>query len=250
MPEYLATINEPLSLIATGSAWQFTVGVRALGLWMLILGFCGIAAIRSAGCRFCTGTGSGVIASVRFSLQSWKAILISALLSWILLGLLCVVFRTLFWTGARTHIGITAVASLMYIAGCMVLGISWLLSLAAIAIDRCDGAEALSRGICYVLSRWLRVVAYAIVFCLLMTICDLAVSWFTDNAHLLASATREKPGHFIPDEFRTALWKSLHLFSEMIRLSVFLCAIAIGYVLLRHVEDGVSLREIDGGRKT
>ena len=250
LPEYLDAINESLSLIATGSAWQFTVGVRMLGLWMLMLGFCGVSAFRSAGCRFCTGTGSGVTASFRLSLQSWKAILISALLSWILMALLCVAFRTLCWTGARTHTGITVVASLMYIVGCVVLGISWLFSLAAIAIDRCDGAEALSRGICYVLSQWLRVVVYAMVFCLVTAICNLAVFWLADQSHALASFMYWNPDPLIREEFRITAWTTLDQFCEMVRLSIFLCEIAIAYVLLRNVEDGVSLREIDGGRKT
>ena len=250
LPEYLDAINESLSLIATGSAWQLTVGIRMLGLWMLMLGFCGVSVLRSAGCRFCTGTGSGVTASVRFSLQSWKAILISAFLSWILLGLLCVAFRTLCWTGARTHSGITAAASLMYIVGCAVLGISWLFSLAAVAIDRCDGAEALSRGICYVLSRWLRVVVYTMVFCLVMVVCNQAVSWLADQSHALASSMYTNPDPLIRDEFRSAARTTLDQFAEMVRLSLFLCEVAVAYVLLRNVEDGVSLREIDGGRSS
>ncbi len=32
------------------------------------------------------------------------------------------------------------------------------------------------------------------------------------------------------------------------RISLLLCEIAIAYVLMRNVEDGVSLREMDGGK--
>lgn len=248
LPESLDMINASLSFVATGNALQSGSGAAALGIWMLILGVCGAAAIRSAGCRFCTGTGCGITASLRFSLESWKAILISVLLSWILLGLLCVAFWILRWVGTKTHISITAAALLMYIVGCLVLGCGWLLSIAAIAIDRCDGAEALSRGISYVLSRWLRVVVYAIVVCLTMFVCDLAVRWLAEQAQALASSWYRNSDPLIQDEFHRADWSILDKFGELIRLSIFICEIAIAYVLLRNVEDGVSLREIDGGR--
>ena len=189
-------------------------------------------------------------ASLRLALQSWKSILISTLLSGILLGLLCVAFWILRWAGTKTHISITAAALLMYIVGCLVLGIGWLLSIAAIAIDRCDGAEALSRGINYVLSRWLRVVIYATVCCLMMASFSLVVEWLSDQAHALSSSVYRNPDPVLRGEFLISLWSTHGSFGELIRLSIFYCEIAIAYVLLRNAEDGVSLREIDGGIRT
>ena len=209
---------------------------------MLAIGFCGVAAVRSAGCRFCTGTGSGLIASLRYSLQNWQAILVSALLSGILLGLLGVAFRVFCWVGAMIHPSMTAVTSLLCVLGCVVLGMGWLLSLAAIAIDRCDGAEALSRGICYVLSRWQRILIYAAGCCMILWMSDLVVSVVIANANGLISAMLGKA-----DSVRART--SLHLFREAILVSIFFCETAIAYVLLRNVEDGVSLREIDGGQQ-
>ena len=188
-----------------------------------------------------------MISSVRFSLQSWKAILISALLSWVLLGLLCAAFWILYQVGTTTHEGISGMASLMYVVGCVVLGIAWLLSLAAISIDRCDGAEALSRGISYVLSRWLRVFVYVTLYCLIMVIFNLVAQLLAEQAHALASFTYRNPDPMTRDAFRISVWSTLDRFVELLRLSILLCEIAIAYVLLRHVEDGVSLREIDGG---
>ena len=248
LPEYLDMIDESLTRVAQGSPSQSALGVVTLGWWMLMLGFCGVAAIRSAGCRFCTGTRCGVTASVRLALQSWKSILISTLLSGMLLGLLCVAFWILRWAGTKTHVSITAAALLMYIIGCLVLGFGWLLSIAAIAIDRCDGPEALSRGINYVLSRWVRVVVYVTVCCLMMAICNRAVLWLSDQAHALASSKYGNPDPVLRGEFGISLGSTLGSFGELLRLSIFLCEIAIAYVLLRNVEDGVSLREIDGGR--
>jgi len=94
----------------------------------------------------------------------------------------------------------------------------------------------------------MRLMVYTMVYCLLMTICDLAVSWLISNTHGLASATHMVSERFMP--VGTSSFGSLELFRELIRLSVFLCEIAIVYVLLRNVEDGVSLREIDGGRRS
>lgn len=235
-------IPESPALILRGSFSEFCVNMITLEVWMLVIGFCSVAAVRSAGCRFCTGTGSGLIASMWYSLQNWQAILVSALLSGILLGLLGVAFRIFCWAGATIHLSITAVTSLLCVLGCVVLGMGWLLSLAAIAIDRCDGAEALSRGICYVLSRWQRILVYAAGCCMILWMSDLVMSAVIVNANGLTSAILGKA-----DSVRAR--PSLHFLREAILVSIFFCEIAIVYVLLRNVEDGVSLREIDGGQQ-
>ena len=247
LPDCLNMICDFLTRVATGSTPL--TAAAALGFWMLLLGFCGVAAIRSAGCRFCTGSRIGLTAALQLSLHSWKAIFVSASLTWILLGLLCVAFRIGSRIGIWTHISMNAMAALLYLVGCIVLGIGWLLSLAAIAIDLCDGAEALSRGISYVLSQWLRVVLYATALCLTMMVCDLAIHRLTDQACVLATSWHGNPDPLMREEFRTAVGRTLDKFAEMICLSICLCEIAIVYVLLRNVEDGVSLREIDGGIK-
>ena len=142
--------------------------------------------------------------------------------------------------------GITAAASMLYFVVCLVLGIGWLLSLAAIAIDRCDGAEALSRGICYVLSRWQRVLVYAAVCCLMLLLSNLVMSWLAGNAQALASSVRD-PDPCYGESLRICC-QVTGILSGLFRLSLFFCEIAIVYVLLRNVEDGVSMQEINGGR--
>ncbi|MCA9008106.1 MAG: hypothetical protein KDB01_00095 [Planctomycetaceae bacterium] len=235
-------IPESPALILTGSFSEFCFSMIALEVWMLVIGFCGVVAVRSAGCRFCTGTGLGLIASTRYTLQHWLAILVSAVLSGILLSLLGVAFRILCLAGALIHPGITAFISLLCVLGCAVLGMGWLLSLAAIAIDRCDGAEALSRGICYVLSRWQRILVYAAGCCLILWLSDLVISAVFTNAHGLTSAMLGKADS-------AQVGTSLKFFRDAIHLSIFFCGIAIAYVLLRNIEDGVSLREMDGGKQ-
>ncbi len=247
LPKTFNTINQSLTALAAGNTSQSFSGILLLAWWMLLVGYFGVAAMRSAGCVFCTGAGSGIVASAKHAVRMWKAILLSTLLSWILLAMPCLAFRFLNWVGARTHDGITAFGAMLYVLCCVVLGIGWLLSLAAIAVDRCDGAEALSRGICYVLSRWLRVFVYALILSVILIACDLAVSWLTDSAHSLASSAADSQEE--EKAFRATVWSTLTFFSEIIRLSVFLSGIVVAYVLLRNIEDGVNLREIDGGAK-
>ena len=246
-PDFFATINQSLTALAAGSWSQSLSGFVVLAWWMLLLGCFGVAAMRSAGCNFCSGSGSGIVASTRHAARMSKSILLSTLLSWILLAIPCSAFRFLCWTGAMSHAGIIAFGAMLYLLCCVVLGLGWLLSLAAIAVDGCAGAEALSRGICYVLSRWLRIVVYALILSVILIACDLAVSWFSDTASALASRATGSQG----DEhaFRESVWGTLRFFSEIIRLSVCWSGIVVAYVLLRNVEDGVSLREIDGGAK-
>jgi hypothetical protein len=242
------TIRNSLVVPFARHASMDVVKMVRSAVWILFLGFCGVAAIRAAGCRFSTGTGPGIFASGRHSLKSWKSIFISTLLCGILLALFWVMFRVLCWTGDRTHIGITAATSMLYLIVCLVLGFGWLLSLAAIAIDRCDGAEALSRGICYVLSRWQRLVVYATVCWLMLMLSDFVLSTLTANAYSLALGKQTSLDSVMTDASHISLLKSLEFFTELYHLSLFFCEIVIVYVLLRNVEDGVSLQEIDGGR--
>jgi len=237
MPHFLGSCSAKVRVFANGAMLESFESVISLAAIMLVFGFCAIPAMRLVGCRICSASGCGLRAGAKLSLQSWKAILTSSLLSLILLSLLCVTFRTSRWFGSMTFDSITSLAALLYIVGCLVLGSGWLLSLAAIAIDRCDGAEALSRGISYVLSRWQRVVIYAIAGFVLIGICNGVFWWLADSALSLTTVAAVDP--------KAGLFKQ---FADVLRLSLLLCEIAIAYVLLRNVEDGVSLREIDGGK--
>ena len=214
----------------------------SLAATMLVFSFCAIPVMRFVGCRICSSS-SGLLAGAKLSVQSWKAILTSALLSLILLTILCVTFRASSWIGSVTFHSIDSLAALLYVIGCFVLSGGWFLSLAAIAIDRCDGADALSRGISYMLSRWQRVIVYTVVGFLLLEITTAVFWWLAYAASPLiiqTPLTNASPTAQPTETFRQ--------FAHVLRLSVFLCEIAIAYLLLRNVEDGVSLREMDGGK--
>ena len=237
MSSLIQTMILNLQLIAIGDSLQALNPLISLATWMLMFGFCAIPVMRFAGTRFCSGTGEGLLRGITVSFHRWKAILISSILCWILLGLLCLAFRASRWIGDEISAGLTALTALIYIVGVFALAIGWVLSLAAIAIDRCDGSEALSRGISYVLSRWQRVVIYAVAVYALITLCQSLFWWLVKTTMLLFPLMSESVNA-----------NTFSVVDEVFRLSLLLCTAAIAYVLLRHVEDGVSLREIDGGK--
>ena len=64
----------------------------------------------------------------------------------------------------------------------------------------------------------------------------------------IASAPQQNSDPLVADVSQTLVRDSLNFFRELFRLNLVFCEIAIVYVLLRNVEDGVSTQEIDGGR--
>lgn len=215
----------------------------SLAATMLAFSFCAIPVMRFVGCRICSSSSSGLLSGAKLSVESWKAILTSALLSLILLTILCVTFRASSWIGSVTFESIESLAALLYVIGCFVLSGGWFLSLAAIAIDRCDGADALSRGISYILSRWQRLIVYTLAGFVLLEITNTVFWWLAHAASPLiiqTPLTHASPTAQPPETFQQ--------FAHVLRISLLLCEIAIAYVLLRNIEDGVSLREMDGGK--
>jgi hypothetical protein len=242
-PRLLRSLGSNMQLFGRGPMPKLIESYISLGAMMLVFGFSAIPVMRSVGCRICLSSSSGLLSGVKLSVQSWKEILLSTLLSLILLAVFIVTFRTSRWIGSVTFESIESLAALFFVIACFVLSGGWFLSLAAIAIDRCDGAEALSRGISYMLSRWQRVIVYTVAGLVLIEITNIVFWWLASAASpliILAPVTNASPSASPTDTF--------HHYAHVLRLSVFLCEIAIAYVLLRNVEDGVSLREIDGGK--
>ncbi len=236
-PHVLGALLANVSSFGSGTIQKSFDNFFLLAAIMLVFGFCAIPVMRFVGCQICSASGDGLVAGATLSLRSWKAILTSSILALILLTLLCLAFRMSRWIDDTSLNCITSLTALLYIVGCLVLASGWLLSLAAIAIDRCDGAEALSRGISYILSRWQRVLIYTMSGFVLIEICNRSFWWLA----AVASPLTTTPGA----NSEIGLFNQ---FAEVLRLSVLLSEIAIAYVLLRNVEDGVSLREIDGGK--
>lgn len=237
MPRLLSLSSESMRVFGNGPMPKLFESYISLAAMMLVFGFCAIPVMRYVGCRICSSSSSGLLSGAKLSLQSWKAILTSSLLALILLTMVCVTFRTSRWIGSVTFESIESLAALFYVIACFVLSGGWFLSLAAIAIDRCDGAEALSRGISYMLSRWQRVIVYTLVGFVLLEITNTVFWWLAHAASPFTNASTT-----------TQPTETFHQFAYVLRLSLLLCEIAVAYVLLRNIEDGVSLREMDGGK--
>ena len=263
-PELLSSLGATLRRV---SARGLEVGGGAfvrLGLIASILAILGVTVARAAGLRFCSDRRVGLIRSVRFAFRSWKSVctglaLISVICGIVILGFQLLVMVTVVapqpedselmrilpgWLGA-----------VFLIVALQVCLVGWLLSLAAIGVDSCDGPESLSRGICFVLSRFRMTVLHVVIVMMLCAVTSFVVSLTSLPASELVRGARSGP--FKTDRDYTTQYQylqehpfsTLHdLLSETISLSLFFSGITVCYVLLRQAEDGVSLTEIDSGK--
>ena len=195
---------------------------------------------------------SGVLRTAIFCFSCWKPILVSTSLASVigLMGLL--VFRaagkvTVWFSGASGAASIPNIAfwlsSLMLWIVLFVLLAGWLLGLSAMAIDRVDGAEALSRGISYVLSRFRRTVSFAIIIGVIAKLVGLA-TWMcvTTTGKMALRSINENPKS--PPELSAGFESFRMWVVEAVQFSTVCCGLAIAYLILRQVIDNVDFREI------
>ena len=239
---------------------EFAAGVSALPRLLslsAVLAFVAVSVARAAGLRFCNNRRSGAIHSFRHAKRSWLAITTGLSLAFAICGFPVVVFRasllvTEVAPDMMTSGWLTAlpgwVGAVLMIVVLTVCGIGWLLSLAAIGVDSCDGPESLSRGICYVLSRFRMTVLQLAVVMMLTYLGGNVVSVIGFRA---AAVVEESIG---VDTESNVLRRNdpfgvlTGLATEAVCLSLFFSGVTVCYVLLRQAEDGVSLTEIDGGK--
>ncbi len=246
---------------------EFAAGVSALPRLLLlsvVLAFVAVSVARTAGLRFCSNRRSGAIHSFRHARRSWVAITTGLTLAFAICGFPIVVFRasllvTEVAPDMMTSGWLTAlpgwVGAVLMIVVLTVCGIGWLLSLAAIGLDSCDGPESLSRGICYVLSRFRMTVLQLLLVMMLTYLSAEAVSVICSRAAGLVEAGigLKEAGiglKYDSNAFRRndPFWVLTGVAADTFGLSVFFSGITVCYVLVRQAEDGVSLTEIDGGK--
>lgn len=221
-------------------------------LRMLCLGFAAVGIARFAALLVSRDERSGVLRTVRIVVGSWKPIFVSTSLAMAigLIGLL--LFRTMghlavWMSPAPEAVSLSNIVfwlcSLGTMIGLYVVLAGWLLGLSAIAVDRVDGAEALSRGISYVLSRFRRTSCYVILIGLIAETAGQVTSWAVTASGGIAlrsirqglQESRPLSGGF--EFFRTGV-------VECVQLSAFCCGLAIAYLILRQMVDNVDHREI------
>ncbi len=224
----------------------------------LVLLTFGIAVSRSAATEFCTHSRTGVFSALRFSFRHFRAGLVSTLLTAgiVVAPLLLLVIAG--WLAEFVTAGSWLVAicwPVLFLLGVLSVVVTivclagWMLSLAAIGTDQCSGADALSKGINYVLSHKLLTAVYLLVVVVISRVATLLAQWLIETSMLVVCGRITAPFDHNDGTSATILagWMTaIQQVPQAVHLGVFLSGTTIMYVLLRQTEDGVHLREIDG----
>ncbi|MFN8707349.1 MAG: hypothetical protein ACK50J_11760 [Planctomyces sp.] len=260
----------PTILSATVEAFSQTVREGFPGNWRRLLGVIWTLMVRAvtafAGGVICgadVGRDEGIVAvrAVLTAVKRLPAALmttgLAVVLVWLPWSLLYGTGRFLTWTGSASILPSVTECFLWLMSFCcclwtIVIPVSWMLSLAAIAVDDCHGTDALSRGISYTLSHRLQCLIYAGLTLLFMLVfgemlqifadaaTDVAQRFFSDRSLMMLTTLIQ--GRDIVDQ--TVSGRTASTVVAAYRLGVILCGSTISYVLLRYREDGISVREM------
>ena len=232
------------------SPWLFST---VMMLWnALVLGFFGTAISRTVATQFCLRSPTGILAAVRFAWQRWRDTLLAAGLVFVFLTVLKMFLGIADLVSRTSNVGELAVSIfwvMIFIVAVgltlafVVLGVAWLLSLAAIGTDGCSGTDSLSRSISYLLSHRL----WSTSGVLVVTAIALTIRWLMEIMTVAGiGALSAQLINADLDAVRRGWMLAIYLIPHAVHLSVFLAGITLLYVLLRQREDGISTEEIDG----
>ncbi|MCP4176126.1 MAG: hypothetical protein GY758_35750 [Fuerstiella sp.] len=264
-PSGIQPLPDPLDAVVVGTTRFLLSGtfsnpreiLSVIWSGLVLLTF-GIAISRSAATEFCTHSRTGVFSALRFSFRHFAAGLVSTVLTaGIVIAPLLVLFVAGWGTGLATA-GSWLVAvfwPVLFLLGLLSVVITivcltgWMLSLAAIGTDQCSGADALSKGINYVLSHKLLTAVYLLVVVVISHVATLLARWLIETSMLVVCGRVSERLDHNDGTSSTILagWMTaIQQVPQAVHLGVFLSGITITYVLLRQAEDGIHLREIDG----
>jgi len=255
-----------VSLLTSSEHTLRDAAVLALlaGMFMIF----GVAAARSTATEFCTQTRTGAIAAIKLAIVDLPKSLLSTVLATVLIAIPILMLNAAAWLAVIPGIGesvamvVWPVITLLAVFASLtavVVTIAWFLSLAAIGTDRCTGSDALSRGINYVLSHKLRTIGYLSAVAILSKLSWWLVTAILMNANalleprfreLIPTARRKDDGDVSGPEAALQWWQSaINIAPEVVEFGAFVSGLTLMYILLRQKEDGVQLRELDGGRR-
>jgi hypothetical protein len=250
-----ATLAQWVFSIEVILVYGMTRGFAVLGLLvlrMLFLGFAAVGIARFTALLVNRHERSGVLQILRFMAGCWKPIVVSTFLTIaiVLLGVLCFRFAGYLPTWSSrgpNHADALNIVfwlySLLTLVGLYVVLAGWLLGLSAIAIDGDDGAEALSRGISFVLSRFRRTSCFLILIGLLASVAGkITAVCLTESGRVALRSISKSPQ--IPPMVSEGVASFQTGLTECVHLSAFCCGLAIAYLILRQVIDNVDFREI------
>ena len=262
----LAGISSPGNLVSSEFANALKLGpiqgalsLLYLILHLLIAGWVGIAVTNAAGRSFCTGERFGAIRAMRTATSRIGPLAGSLLIASILISVPWGAVRLAGWVSSKVPDYaapsaffaqlITSAIAFLTIILIIVVATGWLLSLPAIAIDNCNGADALSRGISYCLSHKLRTLAYVVTTVGIALAFSWVIEFIARDAVWLAELSIATNPATLPISMITQPSSHAALivewFTNTAQLSCLYCGVAIGYLLLRLAEDGVKLSECD-----
>ncbi|MEZ6058840.1 MAG: hypothetical protein R3C19_00600 [Planctomycetaceae bacterium] len=249
------------------SAWSLLVrptsdpvrNALALVWHAAVVGLTGVAVARSTAASVCRQNRLGVIPSVQFSAKNCGTLLTSTTIAAAFVAGLLLICHIARWTRDVAAVGelIVSIALPLVLLAVLCLEITamlcltgWFLALAAIGTDQCDGSDALSRGISYVVSHPIAALCCALATACLMAAFGLAAEFVFHAADAVLNGIftgiswQSKIAEQVTDFWRR-IWERI---PEAYRLAIFYCGTTITYLVLRHREDGISLDEMDGGQ--
>lgn len=244
-------------ILDTSSRW-----VRIL-VHLAVLSLFGLTVCCTAASLFCRQHCTNLQKSVRAASSTISALSVSAGLSLLLifvpLSLLRITQSLAAWTGAWQWLpsvvfAVLWLSAMLIVLISVVVGFGWLLGICAIAADRCSGADALSRGINYVLSHPLMSMLYGVLLLLTIASATTLLQAVSDGAVSLVIGF-DSAGSILPVQLATAQdvdpmsnAKAMRTFPELVveayRFCIFFCGLTIAYILLRQREDSVDPNEL------
>lgn len=213
-----------------------------------------VAVARATSQDFCCGSRCGALSSLKYSLQHILASLSATVLAFsllMLLGLPLLFAQWLFgpesrwlWASGMTSIPL-ALYGIVATFGAIVLFAGWLLSLSAIGTDGCAGADALSRGISYILTHKLLTGAYFYSAAMVSLFARVVATFLASVAvsELPDIMRQSRPAEEARHLLSGVGVQGLQLFPLTVQLGSFLSATCLVYLLLRERVDGVDLHE-------
>ena len=271
LARYLPTLfSEPLVMqwrLITRQSPSFFSELFLLMGWLTIMACPCVAIMRMTSNVISRRGRTGVLPGFRYSVKAWSSIAVSTLIGVLILIVAC----SANWLTAKVaeipRVGdelhalafpIAFVIACVTVIGSFVFCIAWLLGLGAIGSDRCDGADALSRCLSYVLSHTVTTVCYLAVVWLIAFISHEALGIVVSESvtfhqgHLSDSVAVDVPTT-LGDNPGFAMTVRMMWFGLIrhipgaFQVAIILVGSNLTYLLLRKKEDGIRIDQQDDG---
>lgn len=219
------TVSDAIAVLNLTRGWLEHLPRLACQVTLLVI-MCTVVSSFSAR-RMFRGEGCSILQCLRHTLKSWRSLLQAIAIG----GGLLVLCRSSLWfmiafAGLVNASAVTAPVGMLafiLLGGLCVLSVG--LGCVAVGYDHCSGAEGVSRGLSYVLSRP--------GITVLMLLSTAALNWLT--RYLVLTLLQSFRHEFVKS---TTPWDA-SILMDAIDMAIWISGIAIMYVRLRDEVDGV-----------